>query len=834
MPDQSRQLAAIMFTDIVGYTALMGKDSTKALELVRISKEIQKPLVKRHNGKWLKEMGDGVLVQFNSALDAVDCAIEIQESARTKFDGKLRIGIHSGDITIENNDVYGDGVNIASRLESICDPGGIYISESIEKAIRGQSNVQTIYLGEIKLKNVDYDVRTYALQGVGLPFPNMKENKNLSGKFILELQRRGIVRAGITYMVLSLLLILLLPYTKLLIDLPTWSSTVLYTMLIIGFPISIYFAWNYERSPDGFVKTTSLQSWQNPYKSSQRKPLTSTNIIAVMGLIIVIMYFQSRYLNKTENKVGDRSETEILDKSIAVIPFRNDSSDPENEYFCNGMMEEILNQLQKISDLKVKSRTAIEPYRNTSKTFETIAKELNVNFIVEGSVRKSGNDLRITLQLIDVKTGDHLWSETYDGKYTEKIFDFQSNVANRVAASMGAVIKQDEEHRIRTLSVDDLKAYDYYIRGKHEINKYEGSRDERRLKEAKLLLDKSLEINSRYVKALNLKGHVFFREGNYDSVLVYADRILEIEPESGLAYQLKGDYYFYSAFDIDLTIEYYQKSLKHFKIEEMEDRKWSEIMLGELFCLLKNDYRKGLSYYQKGLDMESEYLEAGYLMLGLDFGYIGAYEKAEKYLQKSLDQKVSCLGIAHFAEALMLQSKFSEALHFLDSMCEQSCIANCNKMKFYIYFGQKNSDLAEDYAQFVNVSGPPYVGDSTFLAYVYYQQGKDKLAETVLNRIKNSLQHKRAEDIIMYFTNNLRLSYLHAILNENQEALKYLSQAVDDGTMHAFDYFVELNPIFAELRNDPEFQAVVKRIQDKKAAIRAQIREMEERGELNL
>jgi len=163
-----------MFTDIVGYTALMGKDSNKALELVRKSKEIQKPLVEKHHGKWLKEMGDGAMAQFASALDSVNCAIEIQETARAKLDGKLRIGIHSGDITIENDDVYGDGVNVASRLESIADAGGIYISEAIEKAIRGQSDIQAQYLGECKLKNVDYGVRTYAVQGGGLPVPDVQ------------------------------------------------------------------------------------------------------------------------------------------------------------------------------------------------------------------------------------------------------------------------------------------------------------------------------------------------------------------------------------------------------------------------------------------------------------------------------------------------------------------------------------------------------------------------------------------------------------------------------------------------------------------------------------
>ena len=141
-----------MFTDIVGYTTLMGENEEKALKLVRQCKAIQQPLVEKHNGQWLKEMGDGVMAQFGSALDAVNCALEIQRTSRADFDGDIRIGIHLGDITIENNDIYGDGVNVASRLESIADPGGIYISESIEKAIQGQTEIQAKYLGEMKLE----------------------------------------------------------------------------------------------------------------------------------------------------------------------------------------------------------------------------------------------------------------------------------------------------------------------------------------------------------------------------------------------------------------------------------------------------------------------------------------------------------------------------------------------------------------------------------------------------------------------------------------------------------------------------------------------------------
>ena len=175
---QSRQLAAIMFTDIVGYTALMGEDSAnRALQLLQKSKEIQKPLVEKYHGQWLKEMGDGVLAKFSTATDAVACALEIQRISRADFEATYRIGIHLGDITFDDDDVYGDGVNVASRLEAIADAGGIYISESIEKAIRGQMKIELKFLGEKQLKNVDYGVRTYAVQGVGLPIPGSEQQK---------------------------------------------------------------------------------------------------------------------------------------------------------------------------------------------------------------------------------------------------------------------------------------------------------------------------------------------------------------------------------------------------------------------------------------------------------------------------------------------------------------------------------------------------------------------------------------------------------------------------------------------------------------------------------
>lgn len=170
MPQQSRQLAAIMFTDIVGYTRLMGENESKAIDLVHTNRQLHKSIISKHNGKWLKEMGDGNLASFSSAFDAVDCARDLQEQAK-KSDIRLRIGIHVGDVTIEEHDVIGDGVNIASRIEAMADPGGVYISESVQKAIRGNIDVGVAYIGEAQLKNVDSPIKIYALQGDGLPVP---------------------------------------------------------------------------------------------------------------------------------------------------------------------------------------------------------------------------------------------------------------------------------------------------------------------------------------------------------------------------------------------------------------------------------------------------------------------------------------------------------------------------------------------------------------------------------------------------------------------------------------------------------------------------------------
>ena len=203
-----RVLAVIMFTDIVGYTSLMGEDQSRAIHLLRKNREIQKPLIDQHGGTFLKEMGDGILASFKTPSDAIYCARDIQKSAGSDPDLNLRIGMHLGEVITENQDIFGDGVNIASRIEALADSGGVYLSESVEKAVRGQSDIQCEFLGEMELKNVNYPVKVFALKGEGLPIPSPEE-KELTGTFKAELERRKVVRAGLAYIFVAGLLAML-------------------------------------------------------------------------------------------------------------------------------------------------------------------------------------------------------------------------------------------------------------------------------------------------------------------------------------------------------------------------------------------------------------------------------------------------------------------------------------------------------------------------------------------------------------------------------------------------------------------------------------------------
>jgi TolB-like protein/Tfp pilus assembly protein PilF len=727
-----------MFTDIVGYTALMGSDEKKAFEVLRKNRNLHKPIITKYQGTFLKEIGDGILASFNTATDAVRCAGAIQNQAK-KEDIELRIGIHLGDVVFEGDDVWGDGVNVASRLEEIAEAGSIYISGAIYNNVRNKEGIKTEFLGEKALKNVDEPVKVYKVQ--------------------CEVQEED---------------------QELLTE-----------------------------------KKLNKRSYNT---------IGGVLLLVVIAVLIWLFYPRKQAVVKAEE----------LDKSIAVLPFRNDSPDQENEYFCNGMVESILTNLQKIGDLRVKSRTDAEQYRNPDKDLKAIARDLKVAFILEGSVQKVGDNIRITAQLIEGSTGDHLWADNYDGKYTNEIFTFQSNVAKRVASSLQAVINPEEEKRIDRKSTSEIMAYDLYWRGMDMLDEYSRIKDHKYIGLANELFNKALSIDPEYSNAIYGKGHAHKMvadntDGNYDSAMIYADRLILLAPVEDFGYALKGS--IYAALDqADLAIEYYLKA-----IERYPNNNWPYAAIGWIYCEQKNDYISGISYIEKAVKLEGR---APYLILntaGWTYLALGDYEKAMKYYKQSINLLPGCYNnILGYFWTLASQGKLSELQHFTDSICGIiDCKTECKRFRFWIHSILRDYEQAERwYNQFIEGGGSPNSWDNKTVALVYKKLGKENEAMTIIDNTISSLEHElneRSGSSDYYY-----LASAYCQLGNKEEALQYLTKAVDLGLRYGLHDFMEIDPTFDNLRDDSKFRAIVKRAQDEKAAFRAQVREMIESGEIDL
>ena len=340
---QTRQLAAIMFTDIVSYTALMGKDEQLAFQFLVKNRDLHKPIIDAFNGRWIKELGDGVMASFNIVSDAVNAAIKIQEGCNLSRDYQLRIGIHLGEVVFENDDIFGDAVNIAARIQSAAKPGCIYVSESVHHNITNKKDIKSRFVKEETLKNVKEPVKIYEVM----------------------------------------------------------------------------------------------------------------NIVDAM-------------------KITESQNKDTAQRSIAVLPFANMSSDPEQEFFSDGISEEIINMLAQVPNLKVAGRTSAFSFKGKNLDLRFIGTQLNVNHILEGGVRKSGNKLRITAQLIKVADGYHLWSEKYD-RELEDIFDIQDEIALTILEVIKIKLLGTEKKAVLKKYTDNTEAYQLYLQGRFHYNRWAGA-----------------------------------------------------------------------------------------------------------------------------------------------------------------------------------------------------------------------------------------------------------------------------------------------------------------------------------------------------------------------
>jgi TolB-like protein/Tfp pilus assembly protein PilF len=368
-----RRLAAILAADVVGYTRLMGKDEAGTLQrLTALREGILEPLIAEHTGRVVKLMGDGLLVEFASLVDAVGCAVAWQTAveeheAEQPEDDRLvfRIGVNLGEVLVEGEDIHGDGVNIAARLEGLAKPGGICLSGDAYRQVRGKIEVEFVDLGDHDLKNVAEPVRIYRIAG--------HEAKAVPAKAPLAL-------------------------------------------------------------PD--------------------KP------------------------------------------SIAVLPFDNMSGDPEQEYFVDGITEDIITTLSKIPDLFVIARNSTFTYKGVATSVKQVAQDLGVRYVVEGSVRKAGQRVRITAQLIDASTGHHRWAERYD-RDLSNIFALQDEITREIVTAVDVELTEGDQIRVWRDGAGDMAAYEYFAKGRD----YFSRNTPKAIAQAQQEFEKALSLNPRFAAA---------------------------------------------------------------------------------------------------------------------------------------------------------------------------------------------------------------------------------------------------------------------------------------------------------------------------------------------
>jgi TolB-like protein/class 3 adenylate cyclase len=422
----TRRLAAIMVVDVVGYSHFMEADETGTLARLKSHQtEIIDPRLAAHHGDLVKTMGDGLLVEFSSAFEALACATEIQRTtARRNNDVpeelrvEYRIGVNLGDIIVENDDIFGHGVNVASRLESLAEPGSVYISRPVYDQVKGKLDVEFEYLGEQKFHNIDEPVQTYrVLLDASAPPP----------------------------------------------------------------------------------KATAAAAKSRAESSRTTWLVAGAALIAVVavGLVLGRDTFLPSAPDDTVTVVDETAGPTLPDiPSIAVLPFNNMSDDPTQEYFSDGITEDLITDISKVSGLFVVARNSTFSYKGKSVDVRQIARELGVRYVLEGSVRRAGEQVRVNAQLIDATTGGHVWADRYDGSVAD-VFELQDKVTRKIVNVLAVQLTTGEQDQIAHRETENSDAYDSFLKGWEQ---YQLQRPES-IGQAIGHFEKAVELDPQYSRA---------------------------------------------------------------------------------------------------------------------------------------------------------------------------------------------------------------------------------------------------------------------------------------------------------------------------------------------
>jgi adenylate cyclase len=484
-----RKLTAILSADAEGYSSLMGDDEEATVRTLTAYREVHTTLIQQHNGQVLDSPGDNLLAEFVSVVDAVQCAVAVQkeikarnyqlpENRRMQF----RIGINLGDVIQEEERIYGDGVNIAARLESLANPGGICISKTAFDQIESKLPYGYEFLGDQTVKNIAKPVSAYRVI--------MEPRVTVAGKPVdkkpAALRRMPILVGAVAVFVLA-------------IAVGIWQF--------------------YARRPS--VEPASVQKMALPLPE---KP------------------------------------------SIAVLPFVNIGGDPEQEYFSDGIIEDIITDLSKMSGLFVISRSSTFAYKGKPVKIKQVSEEFGVRYVLEGSVRKGSDKVRINAQLIDAITGHHLWAERYD-RDLKNIFALQDEITQKIVRTLRVEVEEAELKHIRRTPTENLNAYESALRGSAELKHHRKSTNA----QARQMFERAIELDPEYARPyVSLGWTYFFDWVNYwgqdfrqalERALELAQKAIELDDSYADAYMLLSVVYLYKDRQYEQAIAVAEKAI---------------------------------------------------------------------------------------------------------------------------------------------------------------------------------------------------------------------------------------------------------------------------------
>jgi TolB-like protein/class 3 adenylate cyclase len=549
-----RRLAAILAADVVGYSRLMGEDEVGTLAALKAHREaLIDPKIAEHQGRIVKTTGDGMLVEFPSVVEAVQCAVEIQtgmaeRNAEVPEDRRMlfRIGINVGDIIIEGDDIFGDGVNVAARLEGLAEPGGICVRRTVRDHVRDKLPLVFEDMGEVEVKNIARPVRVFRI----IVDPDMASTV---------IRRTKSTRYG--------------------------RRLALASGSILAITIAASLAW--------------LQPWQ---------PTPALDLSSASAR-----------------------------PSIAVLPFTNLNRNPEQEYFSDGVTNDIITDLSKFHDLLVIASNSVFTYKGEAVNVQEVGRELGVRYVLEGSVQRVGERVRINAQLIDATTGHHLWADRYDDA-ARNLFQLQDQITSHIVRTLAVQLTDFEQERAFAKPTHDLEAYDYVLRGRQRLLRF-GRADNF---EARDLFRKAIELDPSYADAYAGLGWTYLNAFLFGWTSAPKDAL---ERSEKLAQQ---------ALAIDASSVDGHRLLGRVYV----NRRRHDLAMVELERVITLNPNNAQSYAEQGIVL---------VWSGRPDGAITSLEIARRF-----DPNMNAESLAHLGLAYYLKERYADAVKFLERSLAQN------------------------------------------------------------------------------------------------------------------------------------------------------------------